>query len=60
MAVADYTTVHDFRTLAHEIGHILSLDHVRADNQRLMNSGANGTILSIDEITRARSRAETF
>lgn len=57
VAVADYTSVYDFRALAHEIGHILGLDHVPGDRGRLMFQGANGSLLSADEILYARESA---
>lgn len=60
VAVADYTTVYDFRALAHEVGHVLSLSHVQGDRGRLMYRGANGFLLSVDEITRAREAAQRF
>jgi len=60
VAVADYTSVYDFRALAHEIGHVLDLDHVREDAGRLMYQGANGFTLSLGEIMRAREAAERF
>lgn len=60
VAVADYTTVYDFRALAHEIGHVLGLDHVSDDTGRLMYQGANGFELSLQEIMRARETAERF
>jgi len=58
VAVADYTTVFDFRVLAHEVGHVLHLSHVPVDKSRLMYQGANGFNLSLQEITRARHAAE--
>lgn len=58
--VSDYTTVPDFRTLAHEIGHILGLAHVAGDRSRLMYRGANGITLSPEEIEVARARAVIF
>lgn len=60
VAIADYTTVYDFRTLAHEIGHILTLRHVTNDERQLMSSGVNGINLSMQEITRARQSAELY
>ena len=60
VAVADYTSVYDFRALAHEIGHSLGLDHVDRDQGRLMYRGANGVKLSSEEITRSRAGAAYF
>ena len=60
VAVADYTTVYDFRALAHEIGHVLDLGHIKEDTGRLMYQGANGFTLSLEEIMRARKAAEQF
>ena len=60
IAVADYTTVYDFRAFAHELGHKLGLDHVPVDEGRLMYRGANGFELSLQEIMRARGFAERF
>jgi len=45
VAVSEYTTSFDFRVLAHEVGHILSLDHVN-NKSNLMFSGSNGTNLT--------------
>ena len=60
VAVADYTTVYDFRALAHEIGHMLGLHHVSGSQGQLMYRGANGFELSLEEIERARLRAQRF
>jgi predicted Zn-dependent protease len=60
VAVADYTTVYDFRVLAHEVGHVLGLSHIPGDKARLMFQGANGVILSKEEIETARTRARNF
>jgi len=59
VAVADYTSVYDFRALAHEIGHILGLDHVE-NPVLLMYQGANGFELSLEEVLRAREGASRF
>jgi len=59
IAVADYTTVYDFRALAHEVGHILGLSHVE-NAGRLMQQGANGFELSLEEILSARESASRF
>ena len=53
--VADYTTVNDFRTTAHEIGHLFRLQHVAPSN-RLMARGRNGELLAKDEIDIVRQR----
>ena len=60
IAVADYTTVYDFRAFAHEIGHILGLNHVSGSRGQLMYRGANGFNLSLEEIERARLSAQEF
>ena len=54
--MADYTTVNDFRTTAHELGHILGLNHVEPIN-RLMARGKNGEILLSEEVFIARNNA---
>lgn len=60
VAVADLTTVYDFRALAHEVGHALGLVHVSTLRGRLMYQGANGDQLSLDEIEQARASAEVY
>ena len=54
--VSDYTTVNDFRTIAHELGHILGLNHVIPQN-RLLARGKNGEILLSEEVFIARNNA---
>ena len=54
--VSDYTTVNDFRTTAHELGHILGLNHVIPQN-RLLARGKNGEILVNEEVFIARKNA---
>ena len=57
--VSDTTTVNDFRTTAHEIGHLLGLGH--ADNiHHLMFRGSNGEVLTQKEILAARQNASKF
>lgn len=60
IAIADFTTVYDFRVLAHETGHILGLSHIAGERNRLMFRGANGYDLLLNEIITARTRAESF
>jgi len=60
VAIADYTTVYDFRALAHEVGHMLGLNHVAGSRGQLMYRGANGFELSLIEIERTRFQARKF
>ena len=55
--VSDHTTVNDFRTTAHELGHILGLSHVGPSN-KLLARGQNGEILTDGEISIARNNAK--
>lgn len=60
IALADYTAGFDFRTLAHEVGHVLGLLHIKVDKSQLMYQGATGIELSDEEIEMARGKAEEF
>ena len=57
--IGDVTTVNDFRTTAHELGHLLGLIHV-SSRDYLMFKGSNGDILSQEEITLARENVKRF
>jgi len=57
--VSDNTTVNDYRTLAHEIGHLIGLSH-HIDRSNLMFSGSNGSVLEEDQIITARSLAKRY
>lgn len=56
VSVADYTSTLDFRTLAHEFGHLLGLDHV-FNKRQLMSTSSVGMELTDQEITIAREHA---
>ena len=59
VAVAEYTTSFDFRVLAHEVGHALSLTHVN-DKANLMYSGSSGTTLTKVQAKEANKKAQDF
>ena len=52
--VIDEPSVFDRRVSSHEVGHILGLQHTRADRGRLLYSGTNGTTLTPEEIVLSR------
>ena len=56
--IADITTVNDFRATAHEIGHLLGLEHIFESRARLMYQGVNGTNMTEEEVNIVRKRAK--
>lgn len=59
VAVAEYTTGFDFRILAHEVGHALTLGHVN-DRGNLMYSGSSGTELTLQQVREAYEAAQAY
>ena len=55
IALAEFTSVYNFRVLAHEVGHVLGLSHVEK-NDRLMDKEARGVRLTRVEALTAREK----
>lgn len=59
-AVVDDTSVRDYRTIAHEIGHLLGLSHTQDSIGRLMFQGSDGHMISDQERGSAHRRAREW
>lgn len=51
--IPDYTAGHDFRTLAHELGHVFGLGHTE-NYRKVMTQGKSGLLFSKEEIIKMR------
>ena len=57
VALAEFTSVYNFRVLAHEVGHILGLDHTRRSDL-LMSPEAGTAKITPEQAKTARSRLD--
>lgn len=57
VALAEFTSVYNFRVLAHEVGHILGLDHTRESNL-LMSPEAGSAKITPEQAKKARERLD--
>lgn len=55
--IPDYLAGRDYRTLAHEIGHIFGLGH-NEDQRYVMNQGSTGVLFSKEEVKIIRERLD--
>ncbi len=53
----DYLAGRDYRTLAHEVGHILGLGH-KDDDRYVMNQGSYGLLFSKEEVIKMREKLD--